>query len=184
MRSGSRELRLRDRESIEPRRTLAPRQNESGMRHDPGLTFERPELRDLLGLWHAKRQGRLMPARADFTPFDLKALLGNLTLVDVERDPLRFRYRLVGTTITQIVKRDATGCYFEDIYTGRLLETAVAVHAWVVQERAPLRIFSRTGHVRNDVYTYDGVLFPLSADGERVNMVLGALLFALVRDAA
>ena len=163
---------------------LAPRQNESGMQHDPGLAFERRELGELVGLWHAKRCGRAMPARADFTPFDLKALLGHIILVDVEPDPLRFRYRLVGTAITGIVKRDVTGRYFEDIYTGRLLETAAAVNAWVVRERAPLRIFSVTGHARNDVYAYDGVLLPLSADGERVNMVLGALLFSLVRAAA
>jgi hypothetical protein len=170
--------------SIEPRRALAPRRNETGMQHDPSLAFEHRELGDLLGLWHAKRGSRSMPTRADLGPFDLKALLGNVILIDVEPDPLRFRYRLVGTNITQIVKRDVTGRYFEDIYAGRLLDTAIAANAWVVRERAPLRIFSRTGHVRNDIYNYDGVLLPLSADGERVNMVLGALLFSLVRDAA
>ncbi len=154
------------------------------MQHDPSLRFERRELGEFVDLWHAKRDGRPMPARVDFSPLDLKPLLGSVTLVDVEPAPLRFRYRLVGTTITQIVKRDATGRYFDDIYAGRLLETAIAVYAWVVRERAPLRIFSRTGHVRNDIYTYDGVLLPLSADGERVNMVLGALLFSLVREAA
>lgn len=165
-------------------RQLAPRLNETGMQHDPSLCFERRELGRLVDLWHAKRQDRPMPARADLTPFDLKAFLGNLTLVDVEADPVRFRYRLVGTNVTRIVKRDVTGRYFEDVYAGRLLETAIAVNAWVVRERAPLRIFSRTGHVRNDIYTYDGVLLPLSPDGERVNMVLGALLFSLVREAA
>ncbi|MGH7123977.1 MAG: PAS domain-containing protein, partial [Stellaceae bacterium] len=152
-----------------------------GMQPDPSLAFERPELGDLLCLWQAKRRGGAMPTRADLTPFDLKAHLGNLILTDVEPDPLRFRYRLVGTNITRIVKRDATGGYFDKIYTGRLRETALAVNTWVVRERAPLRIFSRMGHERNDIYTYEGALLPLSADGERVNMVLGALLFSLVR---
>ncbi len=175
---------MRDGDLAELPRALAPRRNEIGMQSDPSLRFARRELGDLVEIWHAKRDGRCMPARADLGPFDLKAYLGNLTLVDVESDPQRFRYRLVGTNITAIVKRDATGCYFEDIYTDRLLETAIAVNAWVVRERASLRIFSRTGDVRNDVYTYDGVLLPLSADGERVNMVLGALLFSLVCDAA
>ena len=171
--------RLRDGGLVEPRKVLAPRENETGMQHDSSLAFERPELVDLLGVWQAKRQGRAMPARADLTPFELKAHLGNLLLTDVEPEPLRFRYRLVGTNITRIVKRDATGCYFDEIYKGRLRETAIAVNAWVVRERAPLRIFSRTGHERNDIYTYEGVLLPLSQDGERVNMVLGALLFEL-----
>ncbi|HKX06721.1 MAG TPA: hypothetical protein VJN67_00940, partial [Stellaceae bacterium] len=60
-----------------------------------------------------------------------------------------------------------------------LRETAIAANTWVVRERAPIRIFSRTGHERNDIYTYEGVLLPLSQDGERVNMVLGSLLFEL-----
>jgi hypothetical protein len=68
-------------------------------------------------------------------------------------------------------------------YRGRLLETIVEVNSWVVRERAPLRIFSRTGHHRNEIYNYDGVLLPLSADGETVNMVLGALLFTMDRNA-
>ena len=172
---------VRDGVLAEPRKVLAPRQNETGMRGDPSLAFERPELVDLFGLWQAKLRGRVMPARADLTPFDLKAHLGNLILTDVEPEPLRFRYRLIGTNITRIVKRDATGHYYEDIYSGRLRESVLANNSWVVRERAPLRIFSRTGHERNDIYTYEGVLMPLSQDGEHVNMVLGSLLFELAR---
>ena len=149
------------------------------MRPDETLSFERPELQDLLEIWLSKRQGRLLPARADVSPFDLKAHLGHLFLLDVERDPLRFRYRLIGTAITRVVDRDATGCYFEDIYSGRLLETVVEVMSWVVRERAPLRIFSRTGHARNRIYLYDGVLLPLAKDGETVDMILGELRFTM-----
>jgi hypothetical protein len=159
---------------------IVPRSNETGVRLDPTLTFDRPELRVLLGIWDARRQGRQMPARADFDPCDLKAHLGHLFLVDVERNPIRFRYRLVGTHITNVVNRDVTGRYFEDIYIGRLLETMIEVHSWVANERAPLRIFSRTGHAPNMVYVYDGLLLPLSTDGETMNMVLGALLFTLL----
>ena len=156
---------------------ITPRINEAGVRFDPSLAFERPELKSLLDTWEAIRKGRRMPARTDLNLFDLKAHLGNLFLVDVEREPLRFRYRLVGTKITEIVKRDVTGRYFEDIYAGRLLNSMIEVQSWVVNERAPLRVFSRTGHSRNLVYVYDGLLLPLSADGETVNMVLGKLLF-------
>jgi len=149
------------------------------MRPDETLSFERPELQELLEIWRSKRRGRLLPARADVSPLDLKAHLGHLFLLDVEREPLHFRYRLVGTAITRVVDRDATGRYFEDIYSGRLLETAVEVMSWVVRERAPLRIFSRTGHARNRVYLYDGLLLPLAKDGETVDMILGELRFTM-----
>jgi hypothetical protein len=163
----------------EPRRPLAPRRNEVGMRPDETLSFERPELRDLLEIWRSKRQSLPFPRRADLSPFDLKTHLGHLFLLDVERDPLRFRYRLVGTAITRVVDRDATGRYFEDIYSGRLLETVVEVMSWVVRERAPLRVFSRTGHGCNRVYLYDGLLLPLAKDGETVDMILGELRFTM-----
>ena len=154
-----------------------PRVNEAGVSQDPSLGFERTELKDLVRIWKALCRDRLMPTRADINPFDLKAHLGDLFLVDVEREPQRFRYRLVGTRITHAVQRDATGKYFDDIYAGKLLEAWTAAHAWVVSERAPLRFFSRTGDPYTRVYAYEGLLLPLSADGETVNIVLGGMLF-------
>ena len=154
-----------------------PRINDAGVSEDPSLAFERTELEDLLSIWNALCRGRPMPARADLNPFDLKAHLGDLFLVDVVQDPLRFRYRLVGTRITHAVQRDVTGKYFDEIYAGKLLEAWTSAHAWVATQRAPLRLFSRTGDPYTRIYAYEGLLLPLSADGETVNMVFGGLLF-------
>jgi hypothetical protein len=164
-----------------PSRPFELRRNESGVRLDPALAFVRPELKDLLDFWQSRRRGRPMPARADIDPLDLKAHLGHLLLVDVERAPLRFRYRLVGTKITDIIKRDVTGRRFDEIYSGRLLVDLIDAFSTVVETRAPLRIFSTTGHPRNDVYLYDCVLLPLSADGESVTMILGEMRFTFER---
>jgi hypothetical protein len=163
-----------------PHAPIELRRNDNDVDRDATLSFQRPELKALLDLWQQKRKGRPMPARADFTPFDLKAQLGHLILVDVEPAPIRFRYRLVGTTITDILQRDVTGRYFEEIYTGPLLTALLEAFAWVVEKRAPLRIFSRTGHPGNPVFAYDCLLLPLCADGTAVNMVLGELRFTLL----
>lgn len=154
-----------------------PRINEAGVSHDPSLGFERAELDDLLRIWKGLCRDRLMPARGDLDLFDLKQHLGDLFLVDVKQEAPRFRYRLVGTRITHAVQRDATGKSFEDIYAGRLLESWSEAHSWVVNRRAPLRIFSHTGHPHTRIYAYEGLLMPLSADGKTVNMVFGGLLF-------
>jgi hypothetical protein len=122
-----------------------------------------------------------MQARADFNPFDLKAQLGHLILVDVEHPPIRFRYRLVGTSITQVLRREVTGRYFEEVYEEPRLTALIQAFSWVVDRRSPLRIFSRTGHPGNPVYVYDCLLLPLSADGKTVNIVLGEILFATER---
>jgi len=67
---------------IEPS-AVTPRINEAGVRFDPSLAFDRPELKNLLDIWDALRHGRRMPARADLNLFDLKSHLGHLFLVDV-----------------------------------------------------------------------------------------------------
>lgn len=163
---------------------VTSRVDEASLELDPSLAIDRPELRNLLDIWDALRRGRRMPARADLDLFDLKQHLGDLFLVDVERDPLRFHYRLVGTRITHAVQRDATGKYFTDIYAGWLLDTWTEAHAWVVKERAPLRVLSRTGDPYTRIYAYEGLLLPLSADGETVNIVLGDLLFTSEKTSA
>ena len=49
-------------------------------------------------LWDGKRQGRGIPARADFDPLEIPPhILPGILLIDVAHDPLHFRYRLVGT---------------------------------------------------------------------------------------
>jgi hypothetical protein len=55
------------------------------------------DLRRLYEFWKERRGTRMAPARAEFDPLALRYVLGNLLLVDVLRDPLRFRYVLCGT---------------------------------------------------------------------------------------
>jgi hypothetical protein len=55
-----------------------------------------------------------VPRRRDIDPIDLPDLLPNLMLLDVERDPLRFRYRLVGTRVVDFSYHDFTGTYLDE----------------------------------------------------------------------
>jgi hypothetical protein len=54
----------------------------------------------------------------------------------------------------------------------------------VVEERAPLRVLSRAGDPYTRIYAYEGLLLPLSSDGETVNIVLGDLLFTSEKTSA
>src|SRR5947207_1913335 len=63
--------------------------------------------RDLYHYWEIKRDTRAMPTRSDLDPGDLRCLLPHLTLIDRADD--QFRYRLVGTSVTQELGRDLTG---------------------------------------------------------------------------
>jgi hypothetical protein len=68
-----------------------------------------PTLVAIYRYWDNKRRGRAMPQRADIDPTEIVRLLPYIFMVDVERDPLRFRYRLIGTAICEFLGRDFTG---------------------------------------------------------------------------
>jgi len=63
-----------------------------------GLSQDAPPIVfEALNYWESKLNGRRMPARRDFEPvFEIPHLLPWVILVDVLREPLDFRYRVIG----------------------------------------------------------------------------------------
>jgi hypothetical protein len=110
-----------------------------------GLDFgDAPEgqrLRAIHAYWDGKRRGRLMPSRADIDPLELKPYLPQLVLLDVEGDPPRFRYRLVGAEVTRVrqglVKSDPTGEFVDAVTHHQGTAAVLAHYRRVVAERKP-----------------------------------------------
>lgn len=139
---------------------------------------------DVVHYWEWKRGDRDMPARADLDPSDLKPLLPHLLLVDVARDPLNFRYRLIGSEIDRHSAEPQTGKWITDI-PGRAPPSAVwdnleeVATSGVPSDRSvpyvgPLREFLTTRQVT----------LPLSDDGRLVNMLLIAVHYIRKADEA
>ena len=118
-----------------------------------------------------------MPARRDIDPAEIPDLLPNVVLVDVERDPPDFRYRLIGTAITARLARDYTGTCFSSLphqqAGSRVWETATRI----VAEKKP--IFSDIPYVGPDrwVRGYRDLYMPLSENDDDVNMIFGIVQF-------
>ncbi|MFC3229735.1 PAS domain-containing protein [Marinibaculum pumilum] len=146
---------------------------------DPVLRFEDPRLGELLAYWRRKRGERELPSRSDIRPADLLRHLPNLVLIDVQAEPLRLRYRLLGTAIVQAMQRDNTGAWYDELYGPDLLEEIYAGFRWILAHRAPLRTYGRAFYPDRRFYRYEILNLPLSSDGARVDMVLGELLFTL-----
>src|SRR3546814_4610975 len=68
-----------------------------------------PGLRRLYDYWSAGRAGRALPPRALVDPVAMRPWLGNLSLVEVRHDPLRFRFRLCGSSVVDRIGLDLTG---------------------------------------------------------------------------
>src|SRR5687768_6789467 len=68
-----------------------------------------PHLRWVYDYWRAKAGARFAPARREIDPTELRETLPRVLLVDVERQPWEFRYRLAGTETTRIHGLELTG---------------------------------------------------------------------------
>lgn len=134
-------------------------------------------LRGILAYWQAKKGDRPAPLRADIDPAEIKPLLPYLGIVDVERNPLRFRYRLVGTEITHGYGRELTGCYLDEADLDDHATDIVQEYARAAESGEPscsiLEYTRRDGrHVR-----YERLVLPLSSDGSRIDMLIGGCVF-------
>jgi len=145
------------------------------------MVIAAPRLRRLLRDWEDRLRGREFPARADFTPFDLKYILGNLSLIDVTHEPLNFRYRIHASNLAQRMNKDMTKQSIDDI---PVTDHAMRVRkhfSEVVRRRAPV-VYKRGGpdsDFPNDRLPSDCevLVLPLSSDGKTIDMLMSALVW-------
>lgn len=72
-------------------------------------------LHQLHGLWRAARDANdnVPPDHGFVDPLHLRFIIGSLLLFEVQADPLRFRYRLVGTDIVDHLGIELTGMWLD-----------------------------------------------------------------------
>lgn len=132
-------------------------------------TMASAKVRQLHAHWNAVRGERAMPARADIDPSAIKLLLQNLVIADVFHDPLRVRYRLVGTLVVQHSRVDFTGKWLHEIDFGEPQDW-IGLYEAMVREKRPL--FDRSEIPFEDKMRtplpYEFCMLPLSADGTTV----------------
>jgi len=141
-----------------------------------GDGIEEPRLRALYEYWAAKKGSRRFPMRADIDPLDFGYVLGHVLLLDVMRDPLRFRVRVHGTQMVMRVGYDLTGKYLENLpiteYRGYVRERCEKL----ARDGEPLVVrHNRTldGRLRS----YEALWLPFSEDGQSASMLLCALIY-------
>lgn len=122
--------------------------------------------------------GDRLPGRRHFDPVELAArcpqLLQHLWLVDVEREPLRFRLRLVGSAVYMTSPFAHTGHYIDEfIDPASRAETLQTSFTRLVESRQPefrrgLPRIASNHHARQ----LARLSLPLAADGETVDVIL------------
>ena len=116
-----------------------------------------------------------MPSRADIDPVHIPALLPHIILVDVIGAPPVFRYRLIGTAITKIANRDATGRILDESLYGANTERVLRTYRETVADKSPKAVREIVQFVDKDWIKTEVILMPLSSDGETIDMIVGAV---------
>jgi hypothetical protein len=146
------------------------------MQH-PIAQHHHPQVRELYAYWDAKRRGRRMAARADIDPGEIAKLLPHLLLIDVEREPLRFRCRLAGTAAHDLREgrtiRELTGRYLDEIdFATPEMQAKKLIPPRVVATREPELAAARYTYHGTKTDNFWSLFLPLSNDDAEVHMIL------------
>jgi hypothetical protein len=158
---------------------MSPRLSGVSSEVDP-RNLEQPVLRFLKDYWEQKRAGRAMPARADIHPSEMKEHLGWIVLVDVLPDFCDFRYRTIGSRVTQYFLQDSTGRTISEAFASygeAAVNGTLAVHRKCARDQVVLRSHGGAGWLGRAFLDFDALYLPLSDDGTTVNMILSAFTF-------
>lgn len=137
-----------------------------------------PVNRGLRDHWLRLQGGsRGLPSWSDFDPAAVPRLLPHLVVVEVTGDPPVFRYRLIGTFITNLAGRDATGRYLDAALYGDRLEAMIWTFRRCVQTAAPLATVGGIHFAEREWVTAEHVFLPFLGrkDDGKVAIVLGGL---------
>lgn len=126
-----------------------------------------PLVRELAAYWDAKRAGRTMPRKSDIDPSEIKPLLPYILIGEFAPDPVRLRYRLVGTEVVAVYGADFTGRWIDELDFGQQVEQGwAAQYRRVFETRQPLYGAARLLATSGMEMPYEFGLFPLGQDGE------------------
>lgn len=144
---------------------------------EPPFDIQEPRLRSLYCYWHSKMHGDALPSRTDIDPLEMKQWLGNLMLIEFHGDVSSYQIRLDGTNLEHYYGTRRTGFGVEKLTSEDERELLIAQYSTVLDQKRP-------AYFEADFTNSDGVysrqaklILPLSADKERVDMVLVGIYF-------
>lgn len=148
--------------------------------HDVPPSSADVRVRQLYEYWRGLHPpGGGLPGRQHVDPVAIPAhLLPFVWLVDIQRQPLRFRYRLLGTEHVRVLGRDYTGQWIDEAhpdFAGSAAYTQFAAAA----ERAVggYRRGNTLIILPKDYRSMERLLLPLARDGKTVDMLLAISVY-------
>ena len=147
---------------------------------DP-VEIDNPILAFFLAYWRDKREGGMLPRYANFALKENKAHLSWVVVVEALPAYTDFRYRVVGTRVTQYFLSDGTGKTVRQAFAdmeSNFVEGIVWLNRQACIERSPIRL-TGPATVLNEIYfpDYDTIYLPYSSDGTTADKVVNVFTF-------
>jgi hypothetical protein len=127
-----------------------------------------PVVLEILNYWYAKRGARKMPSPKDIDPVDFARHMPHLMMIQVDYDPFRLTYRLIGEEVAHSHGINLRGHPVTDAneHTPNLGTVLHELYKAVATLRRPIGVggameFGGRGHM-----TFEAAYMPLSTDGE------------------
>jgi len=119
--------------------------------------------------WWRENAREGIPDRANFDPFQFRRLLPYLLIADVEHDPFRIRYRLVGTKVVEATGLNLTGLYLDELDPTVEDEPWMENYSLAYESRQPTVGTTTVGTMSGLRFVYEFGIFPLSKGGMTVD---------------
>jgi hypothetical protein len=142
-----------------------------------------PFVRRFYEYWLAVAPPGRLPGREHIKPEELVPLLPRIWMLDVFRDPLRFRYRLVGTEIVRSVHRELTGMWLDEAQPESVRNPILSDrYRFIAETGRPTWRRGPTHWHRDPMHrVIENCLLPLANDGVTVDKIIA---FTVLFDAS
>lgn len=145
------------------------------LKPDSHLRARQAPLVELVRFWYLHRGPGGLPPRSAFDACALKAFLPHIFITEYETATQRYRYRLIGTALTEAFRRNATGCYFDEIYDTPDLHALHEMHEAARLSGEPKTIGGRMTLADRATMIVDALLLPVGVAEGRNPQLLGAI---------
>ena len=146
----------------------------TGYETPEGHTGWHPLVCRLYDYWRSIAPPGRLPGRQHLVPEDIAPLWSRAWMLDVFRDPLRYRYRLCGTEVVRSLGREVTGEWLDEVHPGLIADpqSHQRFH-FMVETGCPtwcrgLPLFARDPNPQ----MIETCIVPLAGDGRTVDKML------------
>ncbi len=139
------------------------------------MPMRSPVTRSLRDHWLTLGTGNGLPDWKDFDPVAVPNLLPHLIVVECLADPMRFRFRLIGTFVTTMAGRNATGRMLDAELYGDRLEAMTWHYRQCAETAEPLATLGTVHFVDRDWVVAEHVFLPFGTADGTVNIIMAGL---------